>query len=58
MNALGVRVERGERAHRAQEYPHRMGVVVEPTHELLDAFVDKRVVRDVVRPLLELLLRR
>src|SRR5205807_10670706 len=38
--------------------PHRVGVVVEPVDEFLDALVDDRVVRDVVDPRVELRRRR
>ncbi len=49
-----VHVEGGERAHSAEEHAHRMGVVLEPFHELLDVLVQHRVQRDLLGPLLEL----
>ena len=42
-------VECGERGDGADEHPHRMGVVMEAVHELLDVFVDERVRGDVSR---------
>ena len=36
------------------EHAHRVGVVLEAFHELLDVLVEVRVERDVVHPLLEL----
>ena len=51
---LGVRVERRKRADRAEEHAHRMGVVLEPFHQLLDVLVQHRVERDLLGPLLEL----
>ena len=54
-----LRVERAEGGERRDEHPHRVGVVVEPVDEALaHVLVDERVVRDVVRPLLELRLVR
>ncbi len=49
-------IERRERADRRQQHPHRMRVVAEALHELLDVLVHERVDRDLVRPLVELLL--
>jgi hypothetical protein len=48
------RVEGRERGHRRGQHPHRMGVVAEARHQLLDVLVDERVVRDRVHPGLEL----
>jgi hypothetical protein len=51
---LRVRVERGERADRAQEDAHWMRVVLEAFHQLLDVLVQHRVEGDLLRPLLQL----
>ena len=48
---LRVRIERGQRPHSADEHAHRMGVVLEPLHQLRDVRVQHRVERDVTRPL-------
>ena len=55
---LGVAIERRERADGADEDAHRMGVVLEPLHQLLDVLVQQRVLRDGVGPALQLLLGR
>ena len=47
---LRVGIERRERADRAQEDPHRVRVVLEPLHELLDVLVQHRVERDLAGP--------
>jgi hypothetical protein len=55
VDVLRVVVERAERAHRADEHAHRVGVVVETVDEALaHVLVDERVVDDVVVPLGEL----
>jgi hypothetical protein len=51
---LGVGIERRERADRAQEHAHRVRVVLEPFHQLLDVLVKHRVQGDLPRPLLQL----
>ncbi len=51
---LAVRIERRHRADGADEHAHRMGIVGEALHELLDVLVHHRVHGDVVGPLLEL----
>ncbi len=53
-DVLGVGIERRERADRAEEDAHRVGVVLKALHELLDVLVEHRVVRDLPRPVLEL----
>ena len=53
-----LRIEGRERADRRQQHPHRVGVVAEALHELLDVLVHERVDRDLVRPVVELLLGR
>ena len=52
---LRVAIERRERADGADEDAHRMGVVLEPFHQLLDVFVQQRVLRNRVVPVLQLL---
>ena len=54
-SVLGVGIERRERADGAQEDPHRMRVVAEALHELLDVLVQHGVERDVPHPGLLLL---
>ena len=49
-DVLGVRVERRQRADGAEEHAHRVRVVAEPLHELLDVLVQHRVERDLARP--------
>ena len=51
-------IERRQRADRRQQHPHRVRVVPEALHELLDVLVHERVDRDVVDPLVELQLGR
>jgi hypothetical protein len=55
---LGGRVERGERRDAGRQHRHRVRVVAEPFHEPLDVLVHVRVVRDVLLPLVVLLLVR
>ena len=57
VDLVGVGVERGQRAHRGHQHPHRVGVVAEALHEVLDVLVHERVDRDLVDPLVELALR-
>ena len=45
---LRARVERREGGERAHEHPHRVGVVMEPVHELLQVLVDERVFGDLL----------
>ena len=54
MDVLGLRVERGKRGHRGREHSHRVRVVPEALHEVLDVFVDHRVERDVLHPVVML----
>ena len=54
---LGVAIQRRQRADRADEDAHRMGVVLKPFHQLLDVLVQQRVLRDGVGPGLQLLRR-
>ncbi len=58
LDVLGRRVEGRERAHGGQQHPHRVGVVAEALHELLDVLVDVGVVGDLVDPGVELVLGR
>ena len=58
VDLVGVRIERRQRAHGGQQHPHRMRVVAEALHEAADVLVHERVDRDLVRPLVELLLVR
>ena len=51
VDLVGVGVERREGAHRGHEHPHRVGVVAEALHEVLDVLVHERVDRDLVCPL-------
>ena len=44
-----------KRRDRGDHHAHRMGIVVKSVEKLLDAFVDERVMRDVVRPDFQLL---
>ena len=53
-----VGIERREGADRGDEHAHRVGVVAEALHERLDVLVHERVDRDLVRPRVELGLRR
>ncbi len=55
---LRLRVEGRERANRSLQHPHRVGVVAEAVHEVLDVLVDVGVVRDLVDPLVQLVLGR
>ena len=50
---LCVRIEGGQSCYCRNEHPHRVCVVVEAVHELLDVLVDPRVVRDLPGPLLQ-----
>ncbi len=49
-DVAGVRVERREGPDRRHQHPHRVRVVAEPLHELLDVLVHERVVGDLVHP--------
>jgi hypothetical protein len=55
---LGIRIERRERADGAQEDAHRMRVVLEAFHQLLDVLVQHRVEGDFLRPVRQLRLGR
>ncbi len=57
-DVLGVEVEGRERADRADEHAHRVGVVLEPLHQLGDVRVQHGVLHDVLGPLLMLRLGR
>ena len=57
VDVLGVRVEGRQRAGGGEQHPHRVGVVAEALHELLDVLVDEGVVGDLEDPLVELLAR-
>ncbi len=50
VDLVGVGVERRQRADRGDEHAHRVGVVAEALHEVLDVLVHERVDRDLVRP--------
>ena len=52
---LGVRIEPGHRADDAEEDGHRVRVVLEPLHQLLDVLVKHGVERDLAGPGLLLL---
>ena len=54
-DVLRVRIEARHRADDAQEDGHRVGVVLEPLHQLLDVLVQHRVERDLLGPVLLLL---
>ena len=58
VDLVGVRVERRQRAHGGHEHAHRVGVVAEALHEVLDVLVHERVDRDLVHPARQLRLRR
>ena len=53
LGGLRVGVEGRERRDGRDQHPHRVRVVVEAVHELLDVLVDPRVVGDLPRELLE-----
>ncbi len=52
VDLVGVGVEGRERADRGDEHAHRVGVVAEALHEVLDVLVHERVDRDLVDPAL------
>ena len=54
----GVGVERGQGAGGREQHPHRVRVIAEALHEALDVLVDEGVDGHLVRPLVQLLLRR
>ena len=56
LDVLGAGVEGRERADGREQHPHRMGVVAEALHEALDVLVHVGVDRDLVLPLVVLLL--
>ena len=58
VDVAGVGVERRERPDRRHQHPHRVRVVAEALHELLDVLVHERVVGDLVHPRVVLLLGR
>ena len=53
-DVAGIRVERRQRPHGAEEHPHRVRVVAEAFEKLLDVLVQHRVTRDLLRPLVQL----
>ena len=54
VDVVGVGVEGGQRAHRGDQHAHRVGVVAEALHEVLDVLVHERVHGDFAHPLVEL----
>ncbi len=54
VDLVGVRVERRQRADGGDEHAHRVGVVAEALHEVLDVLVHERVDRDLVDPAAQL----
>ena len=58
VDPLRLRIEGRERADGGEQHAHRVGVVAEALHELLDVLVDEGVVGDLEDPLVELLLGR
>ena len=58
VDSLGVGINRRERGDDRDEHAHRMGVVLEALHELLDVLVDHRVERDLAHPRVQLRRRR
>jgi hypothetical protein len=54
VDLVRVGIEGRQRADRAEQHAHRVGVVAEPLHERFDVLVHEGVDRDQVRPLLEL----
>ena len=53
-NVLRFGIKRGKRGDGRNHHAHRVGVVVKPVQEFFHRFVNEGVVRDVIRPLLEL----
>ena len=53
-DVLRLGIKRRKRGDGGNHHTHRVSVVVEPIQEFLDGLVDKRMVRDVVGPLIEL----
>ncbi len=56
VDVLRVGIEGGQRTDRGEQHAHRVGVVAEALHELLDVLVHEGVGRDVEHPRLELVL--
>jgi hypothetical protein len=56
LDLVRVGIERREGPDRAEQHAHRVGVVPEALHEVLHVLVHERVDRDLVRPVVELLL--
>ena len=50
VNLVGVGVEGRQRAHRAEQHPHRVGVVAEALDETLDVLMHERVCLDLIDP--------
>ena len=57
-DVAGVGIERRQGPDRRHQHPHRVRVVAEALHELLDVLVHERVVGDLVHPRVVLRLRR
>ena len=54
VNFLGFAVKGRQGRKCAHENSHRVGVISEPIHELLDVLVEERVMNDMVRPFFQL----
>ncbi len=54
VDVLGFGINAGECGHRAHQHCHRMGVVAEALHELLDRRMQHGVVSDLIDPAREL----
>jgi adenosylhomocysteinase len=53
-NILGIVIESRKRCNGGDHHPHGVRIVVKSVQEFLDALVNEGVVRDVIRPVLEL----
>ncbi len=56
-NIFRVRIKSGKRRNRRNQHAHRVRVVVKSIEKFLDALVNERVMRDVVRPFVQLRFR-
>src|SRR5918994_3467965 len=56
VDIFGLGVEGGEGADGSLQHPHRVRVVTEAVHEVLDVLVDVGVMGDLIGPLIELVL--
>ena len=54
VNFLGFAVKSRQGCYGAHEDSHRVGVIPEPIHELLDVLMEERVMHDMVRPFFQL----